>query len=195
MRYNWKDFCFLGLTLATNTSYIDRVQDPNPNQDRIFRSQFGISWFVCEDVWMMLNGHWPNSKREPKHLLWALLFMKVYRNEATCCRLVGTSIKTYRKWVWELLDAVADLKDMVVSTWEFQLVERNSIQDFILTFFSFFYKIVWENRKNGDIGNDCLVSVDGVDFEIEEPYPYEREWSRRWFSPKFKGPGLRYEVG
>ena len=30
---------------------------------------------------------------------------------------------------------------------------------------------------------------------IAEPYPYEREWSKRWFSPKFKGAGLRYEIG
>ena len=40
-----------------------------------------------------------------------------------------------------------------------------------------------------------MISVDGVDFEIREPYPYEREYSSRWFSPKFKGPGLRYEIG
>ena len=44
------------------------------------------------------------------------------------------------------------------------------------------------------MGNDCLVSVDGVNFEITKPYPYDREWSRRWFSPKFKGPGVRYEI-
>ena len=53
---------------------------------------------------------------------------------------------------------------------------------------------MWENRKRGDVGNDCLVSVDGVDFEIYEPYPYERNWSRRWYSKKFNGPGIRYEV-
>ena len=33
-----------------------------------------------------------------------------------------------------------------------------------------------------------------MDFEICEPYPYEREYSKRWYSSKFKGPGLRYEV-
>ena len=60
--------------------------------------------------------------------------------------------------------------------------------------FSSYSMILWENRKRGDVRNDCLVSVDGVDFEIEEPYPYERQWSKRWFSTKFKGPGLRYEV-
>ena len=45
------------------------------------------------------------------------------------------------------------------------------------------------------MGNDCLVSVDGTDFEIQEPWPYHRLHSRMWFSHKFKGPGLRYEVG
>ena len=30
---------------------------------------------------------------------------------------------------------------------------------------------------------------------IAEPYPYEKEWSKRWYSPKFKGAGLRYEIG
>ena len=40
-------------------------------------------------------------------------------------------------------------------------------------------------------GSSCKVSVDGTDFRIFEPTPF----SPRWFSHKFKGPGLRYEVG
>ena len=36
--------------------------------------------------------------------------------------------------------------------------------------------------------------MDCTDCRIVEPYPYERKWSDRWFSPKFKGAGLRYEV-
>lgn len=35
------------------------------------------------------------------------------------------------------------------------------------------------------------VSVDGTDFRIHEPTPF----SPRWYSHKFHGPGLRYEVG
>ena len=38
------------------------------------------------------------------------------------------------------------------------------------------------------------MSVDGVDFRINEPWPFERLWSERWYSHKFKGPALRYEV-
>lgn len=51
-----------------------------------------------------------------------------------------------------------------------------------------------ENRYKNDNGSDCLLSVDCCDFEIEEPYPYEEGWSKRWYSHKFKGPGLRYEL-
>jgi hypothetical protein len=36
-----------------------------------------------------------------------------------------------------------------------------------------------------------MLTVDGTDYEINEPSPF----SSRWFSHKFKGPGLRYEVG
>jgi len=35
------------------------------------------------------------------------------------------------------------------------------------------------------------VTIDGVDFEILEPYPF----SSKWYSHKHNGPGLRYEIG
>ena len=38
--------------------------------------------------------------------------------------------------------------------------------------------------------NKFLVTVDGTDCRICEPIPFEK----RWFSHKFKGPGLRYEL-
>ena len=42
----------------------------------------------------------------------------------------------------------------------------------------------------GDTGQTCLTTVDGVDFQIPEPKPF----SKGWYSHKFKGPGLRYEI-
>ena len=39
------------------------------------------------------------------------------------------------------------------------------------------------------------MSVDGTDFEIEEPGPFIKKISKLWYSHKFKGPGLKYEVG
>lgn len=35
------------------------------------------------------------------------------------------------------------------------------------------------------------MSLDGVDFPINEPHPI----SPKWYSHKFKGSGLRYEIG
>ncbi len=56
----------------------------------------------------------------PKHLLWALHFMKVYPKQSPGCLAVGASTgavdpKTHRKWVWAFIDAVANLVDTVVS--------------------------------------------------------------------------------
>ena len=42
-----------------------------------------------------------------------------------------------------------------------------------------------------DNGSRCKITVDGTDFRIREPHPF----NKRWFSKKFKGPGVRYEVG
>jgi hypothetical protein len=42
-----------------------------------------------------------------------------------------------------------------------------------------------------DNGSICKMTVDGTDCRINEPTPFEK----KWYSHKFKGPGLRYEVG
>jgi len=41
-----------------------------------------------------------------------------------------------------------------------------------------------------DVGADCLVSIDTTDVPIEEPKPF----SKKWYSHKFQGAGLRYEI-
>lgn len=41
------------------------------------------------------------------------------------------------------------------------------------------------------LGQNCLVSLDGTDFRIYEQSPF----SPKWYSHKFKGPGIRYEIG
>ena len=48
-------------------------------------------------------------------------------------------------------------------------------------------QILWENCLNEDMGNDCLVSVDGTDFWIQE-------YSRRFYTKKFRSSGLQHEV-
>jgi hypothetical protein len=41
-----------------------------------------------------------------------------------------------------------------------------------------------------DNGSMCKITVDGTDFKIKEPQPFDPKWR----SEKFNGPGLKYEV-
>ena len=41
-----------------------------------------------------------------------------------------------------------------------------------------------------DNGSQCKVTVDGTDFRIMEPSPFDP----KWLSEKFNGPGVKYEV-
>ena len=42
-----------------------------------------------------------------------------------------------------------------------------------------------------DPGQRCKITVDGTDFHIQEPAQFDP----KWYSHKFKGPGLCYEIG
>ena len=90
-------------------------------ETRHFREYFGTSVLVVKKVWELLerDSLLPEGGC-PKHLLWALHFMKVYPKQSAGCSAVGASAgavdpKTHRKWVWAFIDAVANLVDVVVS--------------------------------------------------------------------------------
>jgi len=52
------------------------------------------------------------------------------------------------------------------------------------------FQINWIKCLIGKAHNRCLITVDGTDFRIQEPFPFSREW----FSQKFTGAGVRYGV-
>jgi DDE superfamily endonuclease len=52
-------------------------------------------------------------------------------------------------------------------------------------------KIKWSSRLKGSTPFRNKVTIDGTDFRIREPTNFDR----KWFSHKFSGPGLRYEMG
>jgi DDE superfamily endonuclease len=54
-------------------------------------------------------------------------------------------------------------------------------------------QIKFDKRIETDGANRwrCMMTIDGTDFRIQEPTPF----SSKWYSHKFKGPGLRYKVG
>jgi hypothetical protein len=90
-------------------------------ETRHFREFFRTSVLVVEKTWEFLkrDSLLPEGGR-PKHLLWALHFMKVYPKQSPGCSAVIASAgavdpKTHRKWVWAFIYFVANLVNIVVS--------------------------------------------------------------------------------
>ena len=88
---------------------------------RHFREFFGTSIGPVMMVWGLLDHHsLLPEKGLPKHMLWALYFLKVYPKQGPGCSVVGASAgavdpKTFRKWVWAFIVAIAELEEVVVS--------------------------------------------------------------------------------
>jgi len=80
-----------------------------------YRSHFGVSPSICLLLWnrCQRSVHMPSNAR-PKHLLWALLHLKVYGTESTAARMCGTTRKTYRGWVRQILKVIAGMSPQVV---------------------------------------------------------------------------------
>ena len=162
-------------------------------EDRHFREFFGAGPFVVAILWnMMAYQDFIPPLGEIKHLLWTLHFLKAYPRQATVCSTVGGSSgaidpKTFRKYMWPFIHAVADLQPAVVSTTcsVFLSFKSNSPYSF---------KIVFESRKDSGSLNDCLISVDGIDVRIPQQGPAIK--GNPFSSFKFAGKcGLRYEIG
>lgn len=94
---------------------------------RRWMSHFAASPTVCTIIWKKLfpddvnirDEHMPRGAH-PRHLLWALYFLKVYPKESVARSLVSTTNmtvdeKTWRKWTTLFVDAISYLESEVVS--------------------------------------------------------------------------------
>jgi hypothetical protein len=135
-------------------------------EDETFRGFFGAPLDVVTDLWNRVDVFIDDKAALPKHLLWALIFIKVYATEAVHCALVGwPDEKTFRKWTWYFLEKISLLKDDIIKL---------------------------DNRfEQWDGSSLCLMSIDGTDCPVMEPWPFQP----KWYSKKFNGPGVKYEVG
>jgi hypothetical protein len=84
--------------------------------ERRFLATFGVAPVVCLTIWNLLieTGNLPPSSFE-YHLLWGLMFLKLYCAESIHAALAGCDEKTFRKWSWAFVDAISFLKERVVS--------------------------------------------------------------------------------
>ncbi len=79
---------------------------------RRFMASFGVTPTCCRMLWDQIYDDFPNGGR-PKHLLWALYFLKTYASEHVACNVLRVDEKTYRKWVWIFVNLLATVPDVV----------------------------------------------------------------------------------
>jgi hypothetical protein len=87
-------------------------------EDRKFREFFGCGHEIACSVWCLLTDNdLVPEKGTMEHLLWTLLFMKVYAKENTLASLADSKPdpKTFQKWVWAFIPAIALLEPQLVS--------------------------------------------------------------------------------
>jgi hypothetical protein len=137
------------------------------DKDERFRSLFGAPSVVIAALWELIRSN-VNDDVEEKHLLWGLLFLKVYaKNEEIHCAIVGfPTRKEFRQKAWHIVEIIADLKDGLI-----RLENR------------------FVNAPYNMVGRPYLT-LDCTDCKINEPFPF----STKWLSVKFRGPGMKYEV-
>jgi hypothetical protein len=148
---------------------------------------------------MLGEGGLRPKNSEPKHLIWDLYFLKVYPMDAPGCSAVSGSKgaidpKTMRKWVWLFLEHIAKLADDVVSdlisSYPCPLLSHLVASSIILHQ----THIIFESRLINDIGNDCLMTIDGTNFPIQQKGAARK--GNFFCSHKYAGKSaLCYELG
>ena len=98
----------------------------------------------------------------------------------------GVDENTFRKWVWLFVYEISFLESAMVShLFIMSLPTKKTHYKFVSL-----SQILWQKQFEGDVENDCLVTVDGTDFEIQQPKPF----SKIWYDYKHNSAGVRYEV-
>ena len=97
-------------------------------EDQRFREYFGTSVHTAINAWTLLNEHNKlDTGSEVTHMLWAMYFLKCYPlTQEACAAAGGTNSgavdpKTWKKYVWPMIYALADLEAEVVSLFLFVL--------------------------------------------------------------------------
>jgi len=143
--------------------------------DRRYRSLFGTTAKRSADIFNRLIANSMLQVGAKKcHLLWGLMILKSHKSEAAMSSLAGgVDEKEFRRWGWFFLEQLSWLGLEVIR---------------------------WENRKKGDTGNDCLVSVDCTHVPTRRCTGKDGKKGRKggkadpFYSWKLDGPGLSYEV-
>ena len=100
----------------------------------------------CVGVFLSLWGMLKTTDLMPaggtfEHLLWTLMFMKIYGGQKALCSLAGgINLETFQTWTWAFIDAIASLEPLVVS-----LSLLHLLQNLFFLPSANEFQIIWEN--------------------------------------------------
>jgi ribosomal protein L37E len=95
----------------------DRRRWDSSEKDARFKSLFGASSLIIAEIWHRIEETVSLEDRnaERKHLLWALVFLKVYATEEIHCAIVGwPNAETFRKYSWYFINKIFQLEEKVI---------------------------------------------------------------------------------
>ena len=94
--------------LACSISEPSETNHPSITQLRRFRQLHGVPPSICCTLWRRI---WPQLSpfTKPKHLLWALRFLKSYNTEAVNADVFNVTETTTRSWIWNIVELLADI--------------------------------------------------------------------------------------
>lgn len=182
------------------------IRMDSPVNERRFRAFFRLNAEGVADLWETLKETCggcfytdaagtvlPFTACTVDHLLLCLHFMKTYSGAACCSAFFNMTEKTHRRYFWAMVSYLVHLSRCTVS----MSVPTQVLLIFLHTHYTHLYstynpvQILLSNRFMNQNGSECLLTVDGTDFQINEPTPF----SPVWFSHKYNGPAVRYEIG
>lgn len=85
------------------------------SNEQDFKSFFGVDSSAVATAWGKINDQVVPVGAKPVHLLWACLWMKVHATESVLSSIADTTRKTFRKWAWIVIKAIADEASDIVS--------------------------------------------------------------------------------
>ncbi len=102
--------------VASNFLLIQLTAEWKEYHHCMFAECFGVLLHVAVALWMLLTATTALNKLEIKHMFWCLSYLKTYGTMHNMATSLLTTKPTLQKWVWDVMDKIALLSDILVST-------------------------------------------------------------------------------